>query len=263
MDPLFVGIISFIAGATLSGFVAYRFISIAYRGIREDPLIYPPNKHAQQLAHYARMQLTLWQETQYRLDDSSPATRREALELLARMSCVPGVWMVEGGIVRLQNGNTVQLARLMQTVENVLADAYKALDEAAGVVLEYAQRLPPGSLEQEGGLLYSTKCAFANEICRLAEMLGVDYHKNEIARFGIDDLWNRLCALQEGNARFEKHHDDLKRGLHELLDRTLEQTTLQAYPAARDEALREIDTAIRSMLRRIQDAHAPLRRAVA
>jgi len=184
-------LISFLGGFFLAGALSYWAIIRFMRVHLADPLLYPPNNHVLRLVDAVKRQIHEWKRLDYRFQAEDPKTLHEAVRRLCECSDGSSVWIAKKGQLLLPDGSTLPIAHLAVSIEKTLEDAYRALDLAASVVLDYADRLPHGALEKEGQLLYSCKYAFENELHELARILGLDPQKNEVARFGGTELWRR------------------------------------------------------------------------
>ena len=189
-----IGVSSFLLGVGTVGVVSYRAFTKQFRFKESDPLLNPPNQHARRIRDACESQLLYWQVRGYRLDEESPQTGIEVLRYLQSWSGDRSVWTTENGVITLQNGGTIPIRRCAEHLEQVLIGAYKALDQAAGLIVDYSATLPPGQLQEKGQLLYSRKCAFEPELIEIARLLGLDPDSNLQAQFGRAELWDRLKA---------------------------------------------------------------------
>lgn len=186
---------SFLLGAGGVGLLGYRLYKLDMQMKEDDPLITPPNQHARRLEDAARSQLWQWMQSGYHLDQESPTTGIQVLRAMQEWSVGKlSVWTVELGVVTLPNGGTISIRRFAEHLEQVLIGAYIALDQAAGVIVDYSAKLAPGQLQEEGQLLYCRKCAFERELVELARLLDLDPDSNVHAQFGRAELWARLKA---------------------------------------------------------------------
>ncbi len=189
-----IAALSFLAGVGVMGALAYRVFTRMDMARQSDPLEQPPNAHVRRLRDAVRDQLHGWRCFDCRLDGQSPENVREALHFLRNWSNGSAVWIVKDGMLTLQNGGSVPVRVLAQHLEQTLLASYKALDEAAALVLDYADLLPLGILDEKGQVLYSRKFAFESEILELARLLNLDPDQNDVARFGGAELWRRQSA---------------------------------------------------------------------
>lgn len=191
---LLIAFLSFLAGAVTMGALAYRAFSRIDGARKADPLECPPNKHVAELRDAVRRQLADWQRYDYRLDAQSPGSVREVLKSLDSWSVHSAIWTVKDGWLTLPDGRLVPIRQVAQQLDKALMESYRALDEAAAVVLDYANLLPLGTLEEKGQLLYSRKFAFEPQIVELARLLDLNSDGNDVARFGGAELWRKQSA---------------------------------------------------------------------
>jgi hypothetical protein len=194
---ILVGLFSFLAGLALMALAGYRAHMRLEASEKADLFLYPPNEHARNLRDAVRTQLRGWQQFDYRLGGHPVETVREALTLLEKWSHGHGVWIVQDEKVTLPDGSEIKMDEVAKALDRALVDAYKALNEAAVLVLDYAGSLPPGALEQPGQVLYSKKCAFEQEIVQLETLLGLSPYGNEIAKVSRMELWQRLSSMND------------------------------------------------------------------
>lgn len=186
---------SFFLGAGVVGLAGYRLYSIDKQDKEANPLVSPPNQHARRVRDAAESQLWQWMQSGYNLDQESPETGIQVLRFIQDWSTGKlSVWTVEHGVLTLPNGGSIPIRRFAEHLEQVLIGAYKALDQAAGLIVDYSATLPPGRLQEKGQPLYCRKCAFEPELVELARLLDLDPDSNVHAQFGRADLWERLKA---------------------------------------------------------------------
>jgi hypothetical protein len=186
MNIYIAAAIAFIFGVSIATLVARK---LWLQVVTSDRLKCPTNRAEEMLRHAAFMQLREIDLGRFQLDTRDPANMIELLRCLG--SFWDGALIGEKGVLRLPNGSQVRIGAACHKIEDLLMDSYKALDEAAGVILEYAETLPVGALEGEGQVLHSKKYAFESEIVHLALALGLDPDQNDVAKHGGEKLWQR------------------------------------------------------------------------
>ena len=197
---ILIAVIAFFSGAACVAVLMMKWWKVEMDFRRHDPLQSPPNQHVAKLVESVMRQVREWENINYQFDESSPDSIRQALRWLLVDN---GVMSIRDGVTTLPNGGTVLFGELALYIEDSLIAAYKSLDEASSIILDYAESLPKNDLRfTDNTVLRSisgqtAKFPFESDIRRLSMLLALDPEENYVALVGAKELCRRNRERQE------------------------------------------------------------------
>lgn len=186
----------FLSGSLVTGLVAafalWRVVVNNDLRIQADPLLSPPSRELQAQVESFRQQVAL-RLASGATPPRTPDSAQAALICLSRQSMQRSVWFASDGELSLPDGTRVPIRSLVLELNEVLVAAYRALDMASALVVEYADLMPARSLEVAGQPLHGRRFAFEEELLALAKVLGLDSDRNGVAHYGGAELLRRVA----------------------------------------------------------------------
>lgn len=127
LTTVIVGIVSFLLGA---GLVAARFAQRLEQDRQSNPFDTPPNMEVEHFVSAVHAHLHSWRQADWRRSPANVQNVRQALEVLARYSNRPAVWIVENGVVTMQDGTQLPIKLLATHLDEALTAARSPMARA-------------------------------------------------------------------------------------------------------------------------------------